>query len=642
MRCARSAGQARESTTPSNGLADFLIATAGPQSSSGRARPPVLALTYAFLGLVLEPNAALEKEATEWAGLLLAGTPLDRLRFHVSNLLTTRTGEPPPKRFLVYIDQGEELYARSTSEQRARFSSIIAEAAGHPEFQILSSLRSDYYGRLQDDLTLFNATERLDLLPMSANELTRAIMEPARRLSVRFEPADAPARLASLAAAQPGALPLLSDLMAELWRGMEQRGDGILSWRERIDLVDVGRPLSARADRYLAEQPKCKEAARALFTLRLAHVPVLGEPVRRRVLKSECTEEQWRIVETLSDQEWRLLTVSEDAVTHEPTVEVAHEQLLRSWTTLRDWLTESRDFFAWIGTLDQARLDWLAADGVENALLMGIHLMRAQLWRNDRGSDLSLNDHAFIKASEDREARAAQKEKEDKQRALTAQSRFMAQAAQNELKRGDYGTALALAIEALPRDVVSEDRPYILEVERALQDIIGHNTKELAVLGGHEGGVNSAVFSADGGRVLTASDDKTARLWEAASGEGLAVLGGHEGGVNSAVFSADGGRVLTASDDGTARLWEAASGKELAVLRGHEYTVNSAVFSADGGRVLTASNDGTARLWEAASGKELAVLRGHEGGGVNSAVFSADGTRVLTASADKTARLTPR
>jgi WD40 repeat protein len=108
--------------------------------------------------------------------------------------------------------------------------------------------------------------------------------------------------------------------------------------------------------------------------------------------------------------------------------------------------------------------------------------------------------------------------------------------------------------------------------------------------------VNSAVFSPDGKTVLTTSDDKTARLWEAASGKEIAVLRVHEGDVNSAVFSPDGKTVLTTSSN-TTGLWEAASGKEIAVLRVHEGDVNSAVFSPDGKTVLTASHDQTARLW---------------------------------------------
>jgi WD40 repeat protein len=108
------------------------------------------------------------------------------------------------------------------------------------------------------------------------------------------------------------------------------------------------------------------------------------------------------------------------------------------------------------------------------------------------------------------------------------------------------------------------------------------------------------VFSADGTRILTASYDQTARLWDA-EGKPLATLAGHKGRVNGAVFSADGKRILTAAADSTARLWD-ADGKPLASLEGHKGWVNSAVFSADGVFITTASkSDQTARLWRAYS-----------------------------------------
>lgn len=70
------------------------------------------------------------------------------------------------------------------------------------------------------------------------------------------------------------------------------------------------------------------------------------------------------------------------------------------------------------------------------------------------------------------------------------------------------------------------------------------------------------------------------------------------GTVTSAAFSPDGSRVVTASEDGTARVWEAASGRELAVLRGHTDAVTFVKFDHDGSRVLTASEDATARIWD--------------------------------------------
>ena len=69
--------------------------------------------------------------------------------------------------------------------------------------------------------------------------------------------------------------------------------------------------------------------------------------------------------------------------------------------------------------------------------------------------------------------------------------------------------------------------------------------------------------------------------------------------------------MVTASDDRTARIWDAESGKEIAALKGHDNLVRSAAFSGDGKRVVTASDDSTARIWDAESGKEIAVLKGH-------------------------------
>ena len=127
-------------------------------------------------------------------------------------------------------------------------------------------------------------------------------------------------------------------------------------------------------------------------------------------------------------------------------------------------------------------------------------------------------------------------------------------------------------------------------------------------------------------------------MWSVASGECLLTFEGHRQFVISAVFSADGQQVLTASYDCTAKVWWTASGECLLTLEGHGHAIFSAVFSADDQQVLTASWDTTAKVWSAASGECLLTLEGHDDK-VLSAVFSADDQQVLTASHDGTAKV---
>ncbi len=160
---------------------------------------------------------------------------------------------------------------------------------------------------------------------------------------------------------------------------------------------------------------------------------------------------------------------------------------------------------------------------------------------------------------------------------------------------------------------------------------------EFATLEGHTGSVQAASFSPDGTRVVTASADKTARIWSVATGEPLATLTGHTGSVQAASFSPDGTRVVTASADKTARVWNTATGRPLATLTGHTDDVKTASFSPDGTRVVTTSWNQTT-IWDAATGRQIATLTGRSGV-VEATSFCPDGVRVVISSLDQTTRI---
>ncbi|MCP3917286.1 MAG: hypothetical protein GY711_17195, partial [bacterium] len=170
-----------------------------------------------------------------------------------------------------------------------------------------------------------------------------------------------------------------------------------------------------------------------------------------------------------------------------------------------------------------------------------------------------------------------------------------------------------------------------------LQETLATRLDEI-VLGGHEDYLQEALFSPEGRRVLTASGDHTARIWNAETGEQILALDGHSGIVVHAAWSGDGRRVLTASGDNTARIWNAETGEQILALDGHSNYVYHAAWSGDEQRVLTASGDHTARIWNAETGEQIHSLERHSNA-VRHAVWSGDGRRVLTASRDHTARI---
>jgi len=154
----------------------------------------------------------------------------------------------------------------------------------------------------------------------------------------------------------------------------------------------------------------------------------------------------------------------------------------------------------------------------------------------------------------------------------------------------------------------------------------------------HDKYVNSACFNKDETRILTASADNTARIWDIKTGKKLQCFM-HDNWVISACFNKDETRILTASADNTTRVWDIKTEKELQRFI-HDERVYSACFNKDETYILTASTDKTARIWDIKTGKEL--QRFQHDHWLKSACFNKDETLILTASNDNTARIWQR
>src|SRR5262249_20401001 len=155
--------------------------------------------------------------------------------------------------------------------------------------------------------------------------------------------------------------------------------------------------------------------------------------------------------------------------------------------------------------------------------------------------------------------------------------------------------------------------------------------------------VITTVFSPDSLRIATRNnttplilDARTGKPQAPSFGRFGASYESHTGAINFATFSPDGKRIVTASQDDTAKVWDAVRGELLATLRGHADRVFFAAFSPDGSRVVSTSGDRTARLWDLQVDRALLTLKSRADdspvhdrkGAVNWAAFSPDGTLV--------------
>ena len=298
----------------------------------------------------------------------------------------------------------------------------------------------------------------------------------------------------------------------------------------------------------------------------------------------------WEVAQALAGQ--RLLTVGrDDQARAEETAEIAHEALIREWPTLASWVNDDAEFQHWLTSAEER-----AADG---ELLPDTRLAEADSWLAERAEDMPHEVTQLIQDSKSEWLRRVTELENAGPRGTGAGAEARRLAAAAELALTSRGTSLqvpiALAIEALRTAPV-------LEADTAIRHAIRTAARQISRVD-HDGPVLAVAFSPDGTRIATGSADRSARVFDAATGAEISRLD-HDGPVNAVAFSPDGTRVghRQAERYDSARVFDAATGAEISRLD-HDASVNAVAFSPDGTRVATGSaDDGSARVFDAATG----------------------------------------
>jgi WD40 repeat protein/DNA-binding SARP family transcriptional activator len=343
---------------------------------------------------------------------------------HPLAALERATAELPAReRWIVVVDQFEEAFTacRGAAERAAFVDALVACARDRGRRTlVLVAVRADFYGhcaQFSEFSRLLGANQVL-VGPMRRHELRRAIEQPARRAGLRAEPELVDALLSDVDG-EPGALPLLSTALLELWQQRDDRRLTLAAYERTGGVLGaVARLAEGAYERLDSSQ---REATRRIL-LRLA-----GEGgVRVRVPIDDLPGEVHDVLPVLASD--RLITVGEGEV------EVAHEALLREWPRLRAWLDEDADGRRVHRHLTEAARGWDAGARDAGELYRGSRLVAASEWASAHDRDLNALEREFVGAS-----RAASEAEADRRRRANRRLRMLL---------AGVGTLLVLAVAA--------------------------------------------------------------------------------------------------------------------------------------------------------------------------------------------------
>jgi len=580
-------------------------------------------------------------------------------------------GPASPTRLVLVVDQFEELFTLCRDDiERAAFVDNLLTAAfeSNGPTCLVITLRADFYAYCAPYAALRAALagHQEYIGPMSADELRRAIEEPARRGGWELEEGLADVILRDVGAdgsrsPEPGALPLLSHALLETWHRRRGRA---LTLSGYLASGGVRGAITETAETVFRDQLDARQQAiaRNIF-LRLTALGDDEEVIwtRRRVTFDELIptgEEAAMVREVLTClADARLVTTSETAA------EVAHEALLREWPRLSEWLANNRAGIRLQRQLTNAAAEWRKANRDPGFLLTGARLAQFENLAMFSTVVLTQEERAYLEASLAERDRREAEERERQQHELAAaqklaeterarakserqraedQARYVSRVRTRNRAIAVAGAiALVLAVLAGVFGLQSNQNAARAEAEKRLA-----TSRELAASAlinltvDPERSLLLALQAVD----TTYSVDKTVLL-EVEEALHAAVQASHlqlslpassaSGiGVVSVVFSPDGKRLATIDEYGTAKVWEvspdapAGQSRELLTLPGHNTSTGyqAIAFSPDGMQLATAGEYNVVRVWDAVSGKELLAVPSPLF--VTAIAFSPDGQRI--------------
>jgi WD40 repeat protein/class 3 adenylate cyclase/energy-coupling factor transporter ATP-binding protein EcfA2 len=305
---------------------------------------------------------------------------------------------------VLVVDQLEEVFTLVEDEaRRAHFLALIERAVAdpHARLRVVVTLRADFYDR---PLLYSGFAELLRdfveaLVPLKAEEFERAIAGPAERVGARFEPGLL-AELVTDVADEPGALPLLQYALTELY---ERREGSTLTQDAYRAIGGLSGALAGRAEEiYAGLGDLAQEAARQLF-LRLVTLGEGSEDTRRRVDRTELASmevDQLALEEAIQEfGTWRLLSFDRDPRSGSPTIEVAHEALMREWGRFRRWIDSGREHVRLHRRLAAAAREWEAVGREPSYLLRGSNLAQFDALASESTIALTEVEREFVDAS---------------------------------------------------------------------------------------------------------------------------------------------------------------------------------------------------------------------------------------------------